>query len=381
LKQQSGKFSDEILIRLVFALQPVAFGSWLPRIPEIQEKLGLDAKSLAIALLGLPTGILITLLFGGKIVGQLGSRATIFYGFIVFLSAVPLPVWASTADWLFVALAIVGSALSVIELGLNVMADQIEKAGTRFIMNTCHGFWSLGIMFGSLIGSGLAQFGVSPEWSVTLVAATILPLALLVSHSLPLFRIEAPVDVKGQNRKWPGPVLLGISLFAFGIALTEGAIADWSAVYLRDVFSGKGASLGFGYVAFAAMVASGRFLGDHFKHRLGARRLAEICSLVSLMGILLVCTAPNLIMAYFGFALVGIGVSVGFPLGVSAAALQPDRSPESSVATLTFVALLGFLVGPVLIGFVAQAFGMRIGLLMLGFPLALSLFLARLLSR
>jgi MFS family permease len=381
LKNLDKKISDKILIWLVFILQPVAFGSWLPRIPEIQEKLSLDAKGLAFTLLGLPTGILITLLFGGKLVGHLGSRASIFYGFIVFLSVVSFPVWANSPAMLFVALGVVGSALSVIELGMNVMADQIEKAGTKLIMNSCHGFWSLGIMLGSLIGSGLAQFEVSPEWSVTLVAALVLLPALFVSHALPRFGSAATATVKSANRNWPSMTLLGISLFAFGITLTEGAIADWSAVYLRDVFAAKGASIGLGYAAFAAMVASGRFMGDRSKQRFGARRTAELCSLISLIGIVLVCSATNLVLAYLGFALVGIGVSVGFPLGVSAAAQQSDRPPASSVATLTFVALLGFLVGPVLIGFVAQALGMRMGLLMLALPLMLSLALARLLSR
>ncbi len=375
------KISDQTLIRLVFALQPIAFGSWLPRIPEIQERLALDAKGLALVLLGLPTGILITLLFGGKLVRHLGAGATIFYGFIVFLGVVSLPVWANSPAMLFGALAIVGSALSVIELGLNVMADQIEKTSVKLIMNSCHGFWSLGIMLGSLIGSGLAQFGISPEGSVTLVASLVLVPALLISHALPRFEYSSAAAVKSVERNWPSLTLLGISFFAFGIALTEGAIADWSAVYLRDVFEAKGASIGLGYAAFAAMVASGRFAGDHFKQRFGARRTAEICSAISLLGIAVVCAAPNLILAYLGFALVGIGVSVGFPLGVSAAAQLSDRPPASSVATLTFIALLGFLVGPVLIGFVAQALGMRMGLLMLGLPLLLSLILARLLSR
>lgn len=236
-------------------------------------------------------------------------------------------------------------------------------------------------MFGSLIGSGLAQFDVSPEWGVTIVAAVVVLPALLVSHALPRFEVNTKVDFQSSNRKWPSAALLGISLFAFGITLTEGAIADWSAVYLRDVFAAKGASIGLGYVAFAAMVAAGRFMGDQLKQHFGSRRTAEICSIISLIGIAVVCAAPSLIFAYLGFALVGIGVSVGFPLGVSAAVQISDRTPESSVATLTFVALLGFLVGPVLIGFVAQVLGMRMGLLMLGLPLLLSLVLARLLSR
>lgn len=377
----SRKTSNHVLIKFIFVLQPIAFGSWLPRIPEIQEKLSLDAKGLALTLLGLPAGILLTLLFGGKLVSHLGSRATIFYGFLVFLGVVSLPVWANSPAMLFVALAILGSALSVIELGMNVMADQIEKAGSKLIMNICHGFWSLGIMFGSLIGSVLAQYGVSPEWSVPLVAALVLLPALLVSHALPRFEVNTAVAINVPNKNWPSLVLLGISLFAFGITLTEGAIADWSAIYLRDVFAAEGASVGLGYVAFAAMVASGRFIGDSFKQRFGARRTAEICSVISLIGIAAICSAPNLTFAYIGFALVGIGVSVGFPLGVSAAVQEVDRAPASSVAILTFVALLGFLVGPVLIGFVASAFGMRMGLLMLALPLILSLFLARLLGR
>ncbi len=381
MKNLGEKISDQNLIRLVFALQPIAFGSWLPRIAEIQEKLGLDPSGLALTLLGLPTGILLTLLFGGKLVGHLGCRATIIYGFMVFLSVVSFPVWVNSPTMLFGALAIVGSALSVIELGLNVMAVQIEKADSKLIMNSCHGFWSLGIMLGSLIGSGLAQIGVSPEWSVSLVAAVVLPPALLVSFALPRFENAKTANVNTANKKWPSMTLLGISLFAFGIALTEGAIADWSAVYLRDVFMAKGASTGLGYTAFAAMVALGRFMGDRLRKRFGARRTAVICSVISLLGISVVCAAPNMVLAYLGFALVGIGVSVGFPLGVSAAAQQCDRPPASSVAILTFVALLGFLVGPVLIGFVAQALGMRMGLFMLALPLMLSLVLAKLLSR
>ncbi len=369
------------MIKLVFALQPIAYGSWLPRIPEIQERMGLDSKSLALGLLGLPTGILITLLFGSKIVGVLGSRATIFYGFIIFLSVVSLPVWVNSAALLYGALAIVGSALSVLELGLNVMADQIEKADRKLIMNSCHGFWSLGIMSGSLVGSGLAQFGFSPEWGVTCVAAAVVVPALMASRALPRFDVISAAVIKGSKWNWPSSVLLGISLFAFGIALTEGAIADWSAVYLRDVFAAKGASVGLGYAAFASMVAFGRFMGDRLKQRFGARTTAEMCGIVSLAGIALVFLTPHLILAYLGFALVGIGVSVGFPLGVSAAAQQTDKPSAASVATLTFVALLGFLVGPVMIGLVAQGLGMRLGLLMLALPLILSLSLARLLSR
>ena len=141
----------QFLIMLAFFLQPIAFGSWLPQIPSVQERLALGPAELAIALLGLPTGILLMLPFAGQLVGRIGSRNTLIFGFPVFLALVPLPVAAPDILSLFLLLALLGIGLSTIELALNVEADIIEKRGTVSIMNRCHGFWSLGIMTGSLI--------------------------------------------------------------------------------------------------------------------------------------------------------------------------------------------------------------------------------------
>ncbi len=368
-------------IMSAFFLQPIAFGSWLPQIPGVQERLALGPAELAVALLGLPTGILLMLSFAGQLVGRIGSRNTLIYGFPVFLALVPLPVAAPDIVSLFLLLALLGIGLSTIELGLNVEADVIEKRGTASIMNRCHGFWSLGIMTGSLIGAVFLAIEASPFLAIGLLSLLLAPVALVVCRALPAH--AAPVAEAEKRPSWrlPGPAILGISLFVFGITMTEGAVADWSAVYLKDIFATSGMATGMGYVVFAMMVSLGRFLGDAAKERFGPVILARICLSLSLAGMLLVVVAPVTTIVYLGLACVGLGVSVGFPLAVTASADLGDRPAAENVAILSFIALFGFLVGPPMIGFVAELSGLRSGLATLLPPLILSMALAGLLRR
>jgi MFS family permease len=369
------------LVMLIFFLQPIAFGSWLPRIPDVQAKLGMGPADLAVVLLGLPIGTLMTLPFAGRLVARIGGRTTIIYGFVAFLAVVSLPAFAGSMTTLFFALMLLGVTLSTLELGLNVEADRAEKTTGLVIMSRCHGFWSLGIMVGSLLGVGAAGLHMPANWSIALTALLLLLPSLLVSIRLPLG--ADPVAEASQTPsapfKMPSAALLGICAFTFGITMTEGAIADWSAVYLRDVLLATGALTGLGYSVFACLVATGRFGGDYMKSRFGAVAIARACGCASLAGMLIVLFAPTTTVALVGFAAIGVGVSVGFPLAVTASASLTDRPAASSVAILTFIALSGFLVGPPAIGFVAEAFGLRVGLGILLVPLAISLLFTRML--
>ena len=373
--------SPKFNIMAAFFLQPVAFGSWLPQIPGVQERLDLGSGELALALLGLPTGILLMLPFAGHLVGRIGSRNTLIFGFPVFLTLVPLPVAAADLVSLFLLLALLGIGLSTIELGLNVEADVIEKRGAVSIMNRCHGFWSLGIMTGSLIGAVFLALETSPLLAIGLLSMLLVPVTVIVCRMLP--RHEAPIAEAEARPSWrlPSPAILGISLFVFGITMTEGAVADWSAVYLKDVFATAGMATGIGYVVFAMMVSLGRFLGDAAKERFGAVVLARLCLGSALGGMLLVVMAPVSAIVYLGLACVGLGVSVGFPLAVTASADLGDRPAAENVAILSFIALFGFLVGPPMIGFVAELAGLRSGLATLLPPLVFSMLLAGLLRR
>jgi MFS family permease len=373
--------SPKLIIMAAFFLQPIAFGSWLPQIPSVQERLALGPAELAIALLGLPTGILLMLPFAGQLVGRIGSRNTLIFGFPVFLVLVPLPVAAPDIVSLFLLLALLGIGLSTIELGLNVEADVIEKRGRVSIMNRCHGFWSLGIMTGSLIGAGFLALQTSAVVAIGLLSLLLVPVSVIVCRLLPLHETPSAETQGRSSWQMPSPGILGISLFVFGITMTEGAVADWSAVYLKDVFATEGMATGMGYVVFAMMVSLGRFLGDRAKERIGPVYLARLCLLLAFCGMLLVVTAPLTTLVYLGLACVGLGVSVGFPLAVTASADLGDRPAAENVAILSFIALLGFLIGPPMIGFVAEVFDLRSGLATLLPPLLLSILLAGLLRR
>ncbi|MEQ1900224.1 MAG: MFS transporter [Devosia sp.] len=373
-------FNLRRLTMLVFFLQPVGFGSWLPRIPDVQHTLGLGPAALALALLGLPCGTLLTLPFAGPLVGRIGPRVAMLIGFPLYTLAITLPALAPNATLLFAALVLCGSTISFLELGLNVEADSVEKSSGRLLMSTSHGFWSLGIMTGSLIGSLLGGAGLAPHWAVPLVGIIVLPIALLAAYRLPApIGPAAPTTATRPKFVPPSWALLGICLFVFGITMTEGAMADWSAIFMRDIMAADTTFAGLGYTIFALFVAAGRFFGDALRVRFSSVPVARACGVLALCGIGILYLAPNAAIALSGFGVAGLGASIGFPIAVSAAASLTDRPAASSVAVLSFVALVGFLVGPPMIGLVAEAFDIRLGLAALVPFLVLSLLLARML--
>ena len=352
------------LIMSSFFFQALAFGAWLPRIPEVQARLGLEPSELAFALLGMPVGLLLAMPFAGPIVARIGGRAAIRWSFPLFLVAMSIPAASTHFVMLLAALLACGIAMAMVELGMNIVADEIEKHDHVAIMSRCHGFWSLGMMAGSLIGSGLAALGLAPEWSVLLVALAVSPLSLIVPAALPRTTPATGHEQEAASPGLfvPGLLLLSICIVALASNLAEGATADWSAVYLTDVFGATGGTAGLGYSAYALTMAAGRFAGDWLRVQWGPVALVRFCYGVAALGVALVTFSPNYGTSILGFALIGVGGSVGVPLAVSAAASVGGRSAASNVAMVTFISLIAFLGGPPVIGFLAQHFGLRVAL-------------------
>ncbi|HEY8596326.1 MAG TPA: MFS transporter [Devosiaceae bacterium] len=363
----------------LFFLQPVAFGAWIPRIPQIQTKLALDPAGLALALAGGPVGTLITLLFADRLVHALGARQTTLVFFPVFFAVMALPLLAPTLPLLALSLALMSASISILELGLNVLASEAERLEKRIIMSKAHGFWSLGLMAGTALGAIAAGLHVAPIAANLAITLFALPAAMWFGRELP--RAAPPASSVPGKIALPHPVLLLICLYVFGTALTEGAVADWSAIYMRDAFGSTPGIGGLAVSAFSLAVALTRMMGDRLRQRFGPARLGRTLAFVGLAGVLLVVFAPSESAGILGFVLVGIGASVAFPIGVSAAVEAPGRNTASNVATLSFIALTGFLIGPLLIGSITQLAGIRAGLGVLFPMLALSALLAPVLNR
>jgi MFS family permease len=352
------------LIMAVFFVQALAFGAWLPRIPDIQARLGLSAAELGYALLGLPVGLLLALPFVSILVGRTGGRTAVLWSLPAFIIAICLPAFAPNGVVLFLALALAGLAMSMIELGMNIVADETEKRNGVVIMSRCHGFWSLGMMVGSLTGAAAAHWGLAPQVSIAAIAMLALFVGPAVARRLPRDPETGTAgnDAPVSGLFVPGAIMLGICIVALASNILEGAAADWSAVYLRQVLGADPGAAGLGYGAYALLMAVGRFNGDWVRSRWGAVIVARACYALALAGLLLVVLAPDYPWALVGFALAGFGGSVGVPLAVSAAASARGHTPAANVALVSLVSLIGFLLTPPIIGSVAELFGLRAAL-------------------
>ena len=360
----------------IFFIQPFVLGVWLALIPEVQSGLNLDASQLALALMGTPAGMLTTLPFAGKVVSAFGIRKILYIVFPVYFFTITLIGLADGLHILFLVLFLVGLNGSLLTVSLNVHAGRVEKHTGRVVMNRCHGFWSLGIMAGSFLGSIFES--VSTVWMILIVSASAsLPVAWLLCLGLPSYENVNSAEVPPAPFFTQFPkVLTGICLFTFGISMTEGAMANWASVYVKEMQGPESHGTGYGFGLFAAFVAFGRFFGDSLKIKLGTIKVAVIFVNISVLGLILLVKADELWLAFAGFVLIGLGVSVGFPLAVSATSSIDDKKEASYIAFLSLTALIGFLVGPPIIGFLTDATNLKTGLTILFPGLLLSMFMS-----
>lgn len=364
------------LIMFIFFLEPLVFGNWLSRIPEVQAALGLSPAQLALALLGMPIANLMILPFAGRICDWVGARNLLIAAFTGMLLILTLPGLAFNIPSLFLILAACGMLLALAELAMNVEAARIEEHSGRLIMSTCHGCWSVGIGVGSFIGATLATLGLTVTEALLLSVVVVLPLAVWAGRQLPDAEpVKAETDAPALSfLAIPPKALLFVCIFSVGFAVTEGAMGDWSGIFLRDETGTPTESLGYGYAVFAAMLSAGRFMGDPLRLRLGMVNLARLTVSIGLAGALLLGIASTFWVSAIAFGLIGLGISVAFPMAVTAATATPG-SAAGNVAILSAIYVLGFLAGPLVIGGLAEFLGIRIGLMFLIPMLTVSLIL------
>ncbi|PIO98210.1 MFS transporter [Pleomorphomonas carboxyditropha] len=365
------------LIMLIFFLDPLVFGNWLSRIPEVQAGLGLSPAELALALLGMPVSNLLILPFAGRICDAVGARNLLIYTFAGMLLILSLPGLAFDIPSLFLILFFCGALLALAELAMNVEAARIEKEAGRLIMSTCHGCWSVGIGVGSFLGATLATLGLTVTEALVLSVVVVLPVAVWAGLRLPVVGpAKAAHDTPSPSFfAIPPKGLLLVCLFSVGFAVTEGAMGDWSGIFLRDETGTPTAMLGYGYATFAALLSAGRFMGDTLRKRLGMVVLGRLFVSIALGGALVISVATDFWMGAVAFGMIGLGISVAFPMAVTAVTAIPG-TPAGNVAILSAIYVLGFLAGPLVIGGLAEFLGIRAGLMFLIPVLLLSLLLS-----
>jgi fucose permease len=350
------------VVMAVYFAEAVTMGTWFPRIPDVQAALGLGPAQLAIALLGSSTGGFVSSMFAPRLIERITPRRAIMLGFLLYCLALELPGWAWGTWSLLAALFIMGTTYVLIDLSMNVEAARIQTAIGRRIMSKCHGFWSLGSICGLLVGAAFAGLHTDMRWQALIVGIVAVPVGGLLGKALPVIAGVPRRASRGFPLTLPTPALATLCIFAFGVLLAELTTRNWGAVYLRDVLGASPALGGIGLAEFSLFMAIGRLSGDRLTERFGPVRLGRGAAAFAVAGVGLLLIAHGPLLAAAALAALGLGVSVGYPLTVTAAAARGDRSPARNVASLSAVSYVASVVGPPLVGFVAQSAGLRWGL-------------------
>lgn len=338
--------------RAVFLVAGLAMAAWAPLVPFAKARVGVEDGALGLLLLCLGLGSIMAMPITGVLASRFGCRAVIVASSIAVAIVLPFLTIVDTIPALAIALALFGASVGTVDVAMNIQAVMVEKDGGRSMMSGFHGLFSLGGILGAggvavLLGAGMAPL------TATLIVSAMLVVLLIVSASgpLPYGNREAggtPLFVV------PKGIVIFIGLLCFLVFLGEGAILDWSALFLIGTHQVDPAQAGFGYTMFAIAMTIGRLTGDSIVKALGGMKVVVGGGLIAAAGFLLAVFAPAQPLAFAGFLLVGVGASNIVPVLFTAAGNQTRMPPSLAIAAITTLGYAGILVGPAAIGFIAQ---------------------------
>ncbi len=340
----------------IFAVNGAALSSWFPHIPAVQRKLELSDGALGAALLGVPAGALLSMISCGWLLARFGSATVTRAAALALCVTLPLPGLAPNIALLALALALLGIANGTLDVAMNAQAVEIERLYRRPIMASFHAAFSLGGLLSAGLAIPILSLGAG---TVTHLSGAALALGLAAITAARWVLPVEPEASRGPAFTRPTRGLLWLGMIAFCVLLGEGAMADWSAVYLRNTLETSAGFAAAGYAAFSGAMALGRLTGDRLITRLGPERLIRGGGLVVAVGLGLAVVTAHPAAALIGFASVGAGLSCLFPVLLSAAARTGNVATGQALATVTAVGYTGFLAGPPLIGLAAEGITLR----------------------
>ncbi|MBI3800531.1 MAG: MFS transporter [Deltaproteobacteria bacterium] len=344
----------------IFFLNGVVLASWVPHIPTVKARHALGDGQLGLVLLSLAVGSIVALPLAGRLIGRFGSRRMTAIAAVGFCLAFPLPILSPTLGLLVLSLMLLGACNGTLDVSMNAQAVEVERRYRRAIMSSFHGLFSLGGLVGAG-GAGLAMsWGVGDVQHVTLITffsvCVVVSVLRWLASSAPEQEGRSPTFVK------PTGVLLGLGILAFLGLLTEGAMADWSAVYLHDVLNTDSATTAAGFAACSLLMAAGRFGGDSLANRFGPQRLVRASGTLAAVGLGAGLLSGQPLTAILGFGLVGLGIANIIPVLFSIAGRIPGVPPGTALAAVATTGYCGFLAGPPLIGLAAELTNLPIAL-------------------
>ena len=350
LSRRAPGVAEQRATRVVFFITGFGNSAWAALVPFAKARAEVSDGMLGLLLLGLGIGSIVTMPIAGACAARFGCRRVMVAASLTVAAALPFLATFSALPALVAALMVFGAGIGAMDVAINIQAIIVERASGRSMMSGFHGLFSLGGIAGAGGMAALLSAGASPLAAVLCVSLGIAAaLAASAAHLLPYgARSEGPAFAM------PRGIVLFIGALAFVLFLAEGAVLDWSAVFLTSVRGVAASYAGLGYAAFAATMTAGRLAGDRIVDRLGRQRVVLVGGLCAAAGFVVAVAVPSWEATLGGYALVGVGCANIVPVLFSAVGRQ-DVMPENvAVPAITTLGYAGILVGPAGIGFVAH---------------------------
>lgn len=352
-------------VSLFYFAMGLCFASWASRIPDVKTALDLNEAQLGSILFAVPIGQLAIMPISGKMVTRFGSKSILLVAMALYIISL-LALGLSQGAWqLSVALFFFGVSGNLSNIAVNTQGVDVEALFKKAIMSSFHGAWSIAGFTGAIIGLGMLALELTPIQHFSIV--TVLVIGLVV-YATP-YLIKAKEKVRKEKQKFfskPDATLISLGVIGFCVMASEGVMFDWSGVYFKEIIKAPGALVIVGYTSFMIMMATGRFVGDSVIRKYGRKKVLQISGVMISGGLFTAVFVPNLIVATLSFMVVGLGVSTIVPTVYSIAGKNPNVPAGEALTIVSSVSFLGFLLGPPVIGHVAEMSSLRVSFAIIG---------------
>jgi MFS family permease len=354
-------------IGLLFLLCGLNFATWATRIPDFKQLLNLSDAELGTVLMGLPIGSLVSLPLAGWLISKYNSRIICLMAVCMYIVVIPIIGFSGSAINLFGALFLFGISGDILNIAMNTQVVSLEKKISKNIMSSFHAIFSIGLMLGALLGS--LTISMNLGFKAHFAGIALLNLAVIPTfyyYLLPDERFDPTVNEEKKSSIFNlDSYLITLAVIAFCGMLCEGAMADWITLYFKENVKNNQYPNTIGFTSFAGSMVIGRLLGDILSNKFSVKHiLITNCLLIS-TGILITLYYPIEHIKIVGCFVTGIGISTIVPLIYSRAGTQTKIQPSIAIAGVSTIAYIGFLLGPVIIGYIAELFSLQIALLLL----------------
>ncbi len=343
----------------------LGFSSWASRIPDIKNSLHISEGTLGTILFALPLGQLVTMSFSGKWVAKYGSYSILtgsLLGYVICLTNLGL----ATKSWqLALGLFFFGVFSNLCNIAVNTQGVYTEVLFKKTIMSSFHGAWSIAGFFGALLGLGMLAIQITPFRHFLIIA--LLVLVLMVFNYNYLIKVKAKSQATSSPFfSKPDRELIGLGVVGFCCMASEGVMFDWSGVYFKEVIKAPGALTVLGYTSFMVMMATGRFVADYLVHQFGAKKVLQLSGCVISIGLYIAVLFPYIIPSTLAFMMVGMGVSSIVPTVYSLAGKNKTLAPSVALTIVSSISFFGFLMGPPVIGYIAEVTSLKYSFAFIG---------------